>query len=112
MYFETPARRVTGGTDEVMSVDRRWLIATALLAACVYVAAWIGWSTPWSWVVSVDDSALRVTHGYGVEHSVWVTAWDVLCTVFSPVAFRVLALGVMIWAAMRKQWRLVVYLAV
>lgn len=95
-----------------MSVDRRWLIATALLAAGVYAAAWIGWSTPWSWVASVDDAALRVTHGYGVEHPAWVVGWDVLCSVFSPVAFRLVALGVIIWAAVRKRWWLVVYLAV
>jgi membrane-associated phospholipid phosphatase len=92
--------------------DRRWLIATALLAAAVYAAAWIGWKTTWSWVVSVDDAALRVTYSYGVEHPAWVTAWNVLCSVFSPVTFRVVALGVIVLAALRRQWRLVIYLAV
>ncbi|MCP9272221.1 phosphatase PAP2 family protein [Mycolicibacterium arenosum] len=95
-----------------MSVDRRWLIATAVLAAGVYAATWIGWSTPWPWVASVDDAALRVTHGYGVEHPTWVLAWDVLCSVFSPVVFRLVTLGVIVWAAIRRKWRLVVYLAV
>ena len=95
-----------------MSVDRRWLIATALLAVGVYAAAWIAWSTPWSWVVSVDDAALRLTYGYGVEHPSWVVAWDVLCSVFSPVVFRLLAVGVIVWAVIRRKWPLVVYLAV
>ena len=94
-----------------MRFDRRWLITTAVVAAAVYVAAWIGWTTPWSWVVSVDDAALRAAYSYGVDHPVWVTAWNVLCSVFSPVAFRILVVGVMVWTSIRRQWRLVVYLA-
>lgn len=95
-----------------MRVDRRWLTVAAILAAAVYVAAWIGWSMPWSWVTSVDGTALDATHAYGATRPGWVVAWNVFCSVFSPVAFRVVVLGVVVWAAMRKQWRLVIYLAV
>jgi membrane-associated phospholipid phosphatase len=95
-----------------MSTARWWWVVTAILGVAVYAAAWIGWSTPWSWVVSVDDAALNATHAYGVEHPAWVVFWNALCTVFSPVAFRVVALGVIVWAAMRRQWRLALYLAV
>jgi membrane-associated phospholipid phosphatase len=93
-------------------MDRRWLIATAMLALVVYAVAWIGWATPWSWVVSIDDAALRPAYSYGVAHPTWVAAWNALCTVFSPVAFRVVTLGVIAWAAFRRQWRLTVYLLV
>lgn len=93
-----------------MNIRRPWLIATAVLAVAVYVLAWIGWATPWSWVVSVDNAALDVTHAYGVDHPAWVTTWNVICSVFSPVTFRVLTLGVVVWALMRRQWRLVGYL--
>ena len=111
-YFETRVQSVTGGTAEYVREHRGWLIATGVLAAVLYVVVWIGWSTPWSWVVSADDTALRATYDYAVTRPAWIVTWDVICTVFSPIAFRVLALGVIVWAAMRRQWRLVGYLAV
>lgn len=63
-------------------------------------------------MVSADDAALAATHSVGVSHPAWVSAWNVLCTVFSPVTFRVVVLGVIVWALMRRQWRVAVYLAV
>lgn len=95
-----------------MRWNRGWLAATAVLAALVFIAAWIGWSTPWSWVIAVDDAALEATHSVGVAHPAWVVAWNVLCSVFSPVVFRLLMIGVIVWALVRRQWRLAGYLAV
>ena len=111
-YFDTRAPSVTGGTAECVRGRRAWLIATAILAAAVFGAAWIGWSARCSWVVSGDDAALTATHGYGVEHPAWVGTWNVICSVFSPVAFRLVALGVIVWAVVRGRRRLAVYLAV
>jgi membrane-associated phospholipid phosphatase len=91
---------------------RSRLAWTAGMAVALYVAAWIGWSWPWSWLVQADDAALAATYRFGVVHPGWVTSWDVLCTVFSPLTFRVLTLGLIVWALMRHQRRLAVFLFV
>jgi undecaprenyl-diphosphatase len=79
-------------------------------AVTLYVAAWIGWSAQWDWLVAVDDAALDVTHRFGLAHPGWVTFWNALCTVFSPVTFRVLVLGLIVWALMRRQRRVALFL--
>ena len=90
--------------------SKKWLVSTALVAAAVYVVAWIGWSSEWAWVVESDGAALDATHRFGLAHPGWITAWNLVCTVFSPMTFRVLALGIIIWALMRGQRRLAGFL--
>jgi len=89
---------------------RWWLAGLAMVAAALYAAAWIGWSSPWSWLVAADDAALAATHRFGLAHPGWVTSWNVLCTVFSPVSFRLVVLGLIVWALMRRQLRLALFL--
>jgi membrane-associated phospholipid phosphatase len=91
---------------------RSWLAWTAVIAAALYVALWIGWSQHWTWLVTVDDRALAVTYRIGRAHPGWVTSWDALCTVFSPLTFRVLVAGLIVWSLMRRQRRLALFLFV
>lgn len=87
-------------------------MVTAVVAVTLYVAAWIGWSAQWDWLVAVDDAALGGTHRIGLAHPGWITFWNALCTAFSPVTFRVLVLGFIVWALMRRQRRLALFLFV
>nr|WP_319455924.1 MULTISPECIES: phosphatase PAP2 family protein [unclassified Mycobacterium] len=87
-------------------------MVTVVAAVTLYVAAWIGWSAQWGWLIAVDYAALDVTHRFGLAHPGWVTFWNALCTVFSPVTFRVLVLGLIVWALMRRQRRVALFLFV
>jgi undecaprenyl-diphosphatase len=84
----------------------------ALLAVAVYLAMWFGWKLGWTWVMTPDASALDVAHRLGVEHPGWVISWNVLCTVFSPATFRVLTLGLIVFALVRRQFRVALFLFV
>jgi membrane-associated phospholipid phosphatase len=86
------------------------VLATAVLAAAVYAAMWIGWTTPWAWVTDVDASMLAAAHRVGTENHAWVTFWDIVCTVFSPLVFRVITLGIIVYAFLRRQRRTAVFL--
>jgi undecaprenyl-diphosphatase len=91
---------------------KSWRVVTVVAAVTLYVAAWIGWSAQWGWLADVDYAALDVTHRFGLAHPGWVTFWNALCTVFSPVTFRVLVLGLIVWALMRRQRRVALFLFV
>ena len=95
-----------------MTSKRWWLASTAVVAVALYVVLWIGWSREWMPLVTVDDAALAITHRFGLAHPGWVSAWNALCTVFSPLTFRVLVLGLIGWALMRRQGRLALFLFV
>jgi undecaprenyl-diphosphatase len=88
----------------------RWLWGLAVLAAAVYATVWVGWTTPWAWVVDVDTSMLAAAHRAGTEHHAWVTLWNAVCTVFSPGVFRILTLGIVLYAFARRQRRIAVFL--
>lgn len=96
----------------IVTPKKSWLAWTAVVAVVLYAAAWIGWSQRWTWLMRVDDAALAVTYRFGLAHPGWVTSWDALCTVFSPLTFRVLVVGVIVWSLMRRQRRLALYLFV
>lgn len=81
-----------------------------MLAAAVYVALWIGWTSPWNWIVDVDTSTLATGYRLAAEHPAWVGTWDAICTLFSPFVFRVVAVGVIVHAFIRKNWRPAVFL--
>lgn len=90
----------------------RWVAVSAVVAAAVYAAAWIGWAAPWSWLLDADYTILNAFHRVGVEHPGWVIGWNLLCTVFSPLVIRVVVIGAIVWAAVRRRWWLAVYLLV
>jgi membrane-associated phospholipid phosphatase len=96
----------------MVTLRKPWLVGLLALAVVVYVSTWLGWSMPWAWVVSADDAALAATHRFGLAHPAWIASWDVLCTAFSPLTFRVLTLGLVVWALMRGQRRLALFLFV
>jgi undecaprenyl-diphosphatase len=89
---------------------KSWLLGLAVLAAAVYAAMWIGWTTPWAWITDVDTSMLAAAHRKGVENHAWVTFWDAVCTVFSPLTFRLVTLGVIVYAFVRRQRRIAIFL--
>jgi membrane-associated phospholipid phosphatase len=89
---------------------RGWLVGLAVLCAAVYAATWLGWVLGWGWVVMADASTLGATHRVGVAHSGWVTFWDAWCNVFSPLSFRVLTLGFIGYALVRRERRVALFL--
>lgn len=93
-----------------MTKSKPVLLGLAVLAAATYVAMWIGWTTPWPWVADADASALAAAHRAGVENPMWVTFWNTVCTVFSPLVFRLVTVGLIVYAFMRRQRRIAVFL--
>ncbi|MBJ7341823.1 phosphatase PAP2 family protein [Mycolicibacterium sp.] len=91
---------------------RRWLIGSAVLAGVLYATMWVGWVSGWGWLGTADDSTLAIGRRIGVENHAWVTFWDVWCTVFSPVSFRVVTAGVVVYAFVKRQVRVAVFLLV
>lgn len=77
-----------------------------------YAIMWIGWVQGWGWLSSADTATLEIGHRIGLEHHGWVTFWDVWCTVFSPVAFRIVTVGLITYAFVRRQVRTAVFLIV
>jgi membrane-associated phospholipid phosphatase len=73
-----------------------------VLALAVYAVMWVGWKVGWSWVAAPDAWALDAAYRIGVEHRGWVIWWNVLCTVFSPLTFRVLTLGLIVYLLVRR----------
>jgi undecaprenyl-diphosphatase len=89
-----------------------WLIASAVLAVAVYALLWIGYALHWNWVITTDSSLLEIGHRHGAAHPGWVTAWDVFCTVLGPTAFRLLTLVVIVFALVRRNVRVAMFLAI
>lgn len=91
-------------------VPKRVGAALAVCAALIFASMWIGWAMGWSWVVAADTSTLQAAHRIGIEHHGWVTFWDVWCTVFSPLVFRVLTLGLIVFALVRGHRHIALFL--
>ena len=98
------------GRDYLVGTRARWLIVTAVAAAVVYAALWIGYAMQWAWLAEVDAAGLAGPYRYGSAHPGWVTAWDVFCTVLGPFAFRLLALVLIVVALVRRRRRIAWYL--
>ncbi|WP_309227710.1 MULTISPECIES: phosphatase PAP2 family protein [unclassified Mycolicibacterium] len=94
-----------------MGTRARWLIVTAVLAAAVYAALWIGYAMKWGWLADLDAAGLAGPYRYGSAHPGWVTAWNVFCTVLGPFAFRLLALVMIVVALVRRRRRIALFLA-
>ena len=83
---------------------------TAATAALVFAAMWVGWLQGWAWLTAVDNWFLNGLYPIGVAHPAWVTCWNVFCTVLGPNAFRLLALGFIIWLLARRYLRPALFL--
>lgn len=94
------------------SVRRNWLVVLAAVAGAVYLTMWTGYVMRWRWLADFDDWALSAFYHYGVQRPGWVFFWDVLCTVLGPTAFRLAALVLIVVAAVRRHWHIVVFLLV
>lgn len=93
-----------------MKTRDRWLIVSAAAAAAVYAVLWIGYASQWAWMADLDAAGLAGPYRYGSAHPAWVTAWDVLCTVLGPFAFRLLAAVLIAVALLRRQRRIALFL--
>jgi membrane-associated phospholipid phosphatase len=93
-----------------MTPPTRLLIGSALSALAIYALMWIGYAQGWSWLNTIDSSALEAFHRYGVDHPGWVIAWDVFCTAFGPTVFRLAGLVVIVIALVRRNLRLAMFL--
>lgn len=92
------------------SVRHRALFAGAVLAAAVFLLALVGVLTRWEWMATADWAVLDPLYRYGLAHPGWVTAWDVLCTVLHPAVFRLIALIWIVYALMRSDYRVAIFL--
>ena len=95
-----------------MTPGNRWLIASAILAVAVYALLWIGYTSHWNWLATVDSSWLGLGHRFGLAHPGWVTAWDVFCTVLGPTVFRLFTAFVIIFALVRRNIRVAMFLVI
>ncbi len=90
------------------------LLAGAIPAAAVFLFALVGVLARWEWMENADWAVLDPLYRYGVAHPGWVTAWDVLCTVFHPTVFRLVALIWIVYLLMGRRpdrYQVVLYLA-
>jgi undecaprenyl-diphosphatase len=95
-----------------MSPRKTWLIVSAVLAVAVYALMWIGYALQWNWLMTIDSSWLDNLHRYDVAHPGWVIAWNVFCTVLGPTVFRLLTLVVIIFALVRRNLRVALFLVI
>ncbi|MCB0941622.1 MAG: phosphatase PAP2 family protein [Mycobacterium sp.] len=73
---------------------------------------WIGFVQDWAVLAAVDDRFLRVFHDVGVAHPGWVRFWDAFCVALGPMAFRIVAFGLIIVAVLRRNLSTAVFLFV
>ncbi len=84
------------------------------LAGAVFLLALAGVLARWEWMEHADWAVLGPLNRYGVAHPGWVTAWDVLCTVFHPAVFRLVALIWIVYLLMGRRpdrYRVALFLA-
>ncbi|MGV0743701.1 phosphatase PAP2 family protein [Mycolicibacterium sp. XJ870] len=86
------------------------LIASAVVAVALYALLWVGYGLHWNWLVELDDAGLAGPFRYGTAHPAWVTGWDVFCTVFGPMAFRLVGLVLIVVALVRRHFRIALFL--
>ena len=93
---------------------RTALLAGAVPAAAVFLLALAGVLGRWEWMGNADWAVLDPLYRYGVTHPGWVTAWDVLCTVYHPAVFRLIALIWIVYLLMGRRpdrYRVALFLA-
>jgi len=67
------------------------MTVTAVTAALVYAALWVGYARAWAWLTAVDRWFLEPAYDFGVDRPGWVNAWHVFCIVLGPDVLRALA---------------------
>jgi undecaprenyl-diphosphatase len=92
--------------------QKTWLAVSAALAVAVYALMWIGYASQWNWLTTIDSSWLDSLHRYDVAHPGWVTAWNVFCTVLGPTVFRLVTLVVIVFALVRRNLRVAMFLLI
>jgi len=95
-----------------MTPRKTWLIASAVLAVAVFALMWIGYASSWNWLAAIDSSLLKAGHRNAVDHPGWTTAWNAFCTVLGPTAFRLLTLIVIVFALVRRNLRVAMFLVI
>lgn len=95
-----------------MTQRKNWLIGSAACALALFALLWIGLAHQWPWIGAMDRLALDPLYEFGVDHPGWVTAWDVFCTVLGPTAFRLVALIVIVFALVRRNLRVALFLVI
>jgi undecaprenyl-diphosphatase len=95
-----------------VTTRKTWLIASAALAVAMFALLWVGYASNWAWLATIDASLLNAGHRYAVDHPGWVTAWDVFCTVLGPTAFRLLTLVLIVFALVRRNLRVAMFLVI
>jgi undecaprenyl-diphosphatase len=91
---------------------RAWLASTAGIALVIYAALWLGYVQQWAWMSATDSAALDPLHRIGEANPGWVAAWDVFCTVFSPIVFRIVVLVWVVVLVVRRNLRIALFLTV
>ena len=86
------------------------MIASAALGVVVFALMWIGYASNWQWLAAIDSAGLDIGHDYAVDHPGWVTAWNVFCTVLGPTVFRLVALAWIVFALVRRNVRVAMFL--
>ena len=95
-----------------MTPRKNRLIASSILAVAVFALMWIGFAANWNWLATMDSTLLNIGHDYAVDHPGWVTAWNVFCTVLGPTAFRLVALAWIVFALVRRNVRVAMFLVI
>jgi membrane-associated phospholipid phosphatase len=95
-----------------VSTRKTWLVASAALAVAVFALLWIGYASNWAWLATIDAPLLEAGHRYAVDHPGRVTAWNAFCTVLGPTAFRLLTLVVVVFAFVRRNVRVAMFLVI
>jgi membrane-associated phospholipid phosphatase len=95
-----------------MDSRRPWVIAAAATAVIIYAAMWVGYVQNWAWLDAVDTTLLRVFHDFGITRPGWVSSWVVFCIAFGPTGFRLMALGLIIVALLRRNLQTALFLVI
>lgn len=82
----------------------------AIAAAVVYAVMWIGDQRNWAWLAAVDWWLLDALYPIGADHPLWLTSWNVFCTVLGPLGFRIVGGVVIVWLLVRRHLRAALFL--
>jgi membrane-associated phospholipid phosphatase len=95
-----------------MTAHRAWLVVSAAVAVAVFALMWIGYASNWAWLATIDSSWLEAGHRHAVDHPGRVIAWNTFCTVLGPTAFRLLTVVVIVFALVRRNVRVAMFLVI
>jgi membrane-associated phospholipid phosphatase len=79
--------------------------ATVVVLLCLAAALIVAVKTEWAPVLDLDDGVRTHLDRYGVEHSGWVSTWNVITTLLQPNVWRVIAtilVALLIWYGQRE----------